>query len=166
MLRKAVSLLALVLLSGCGSTNPSGKTPFVLEEPDPILIRLEQLAQNIERHDRKLSNLEYARRKENAKQGFNGFDPELAPELNQLVTLVDSYPGPLLPFLYELSDHLGLNKPRVLGIHPVNDVLLIIPADNRRAIDIMKDIGKQTGSLADVEYKARERLFEVQYHSL
>lgn len=155
-----VALLSVVVLGGCAS-NPS----FDKNNPDPAMLRLAQVAEDIQRSSNQLAALEAAKYRATERGKPQSIDVELLPGLEEVVSLGASWNGPINKLLDKLSYLGGLNPPRYLNVKPAGDVIVNVDTDYRRIIDILQDVGAQTGQRAVLTLKARERVLIVEYRT-
>lgn len=153
-----VALLSAVVLGGCAS-NPS----FDKNNPDPAMLRLAQVAEDIQRSSNQLAALEAAKYRETEGGSPQPIDVELLSGLEKVVSLGASWNGPIDKLLDKLSYLAGLNPPRYLNVKPAGDVIVNVDTDYRRIIDILQDVGAQAGQRAVITLKARERVLIVEY---
>jgi defect-in-organelle-trafficking protein DotD len=148
-------------LMGCAAA-PTQLHP---DESDPVAQKIAILAEQMVANSNKLAKLERARYIEEGNKDLS-FDVRELPVMQKTINLGETYTGPLEPFLRQLSAYVGMNEVRYLGLEPSAGVLVNVDVNFRPLIDIMDDIGQQTGSRAIVVYKASENLLEVKYRGL
>lgn len=149
-------------LSGCLSTAKL-QTP---QQPDPVIVKLERLAEVMVQHSNRVAELQEANYKLVNGATLKEHQLHLLPYLTKTVSLGADYTGPLKPFLERLSLQAGLNRPRYLKLAPPGDIIVSANTDYRTVLDILRDVGAQTGSRAIITYKASENLLEIEYASL
>lgn len=152
-------LIAAMTLGGCASNRAFDKNT-----PDPAMLRVAQVAEDIQRSSNELSAMESAKLR--ASNGAaQDIDVDHLPGLEKVVSLGSSWSGPADKLLDKLSFLAGLKPPRYLNVKPAGDVIVNVDTDYRRIIDIMQDVGSQAGHRAVITLKARERLLIVEYKS-
>jgi defect-in-organelle-trafficking protein DotD len=160
---KKIGIYAFIFigLQGCAS-NPSQLYP---DDSDPVAKKIAILGEQMVANSNKLANLERARYLRAGNAIYSDDFREL-PVLQKTVNLGEAYNGPLEAFLKELSSFVGMNPPRFLGLKPSSGVLVSTKVQFRPLIDILDDIGQQTGTRAVVVYKATDNLLEVTYRGI
>lgn len=155
-------LFFCMLMSGCVSTYEQR----VVKEPDPVVAKLERLAQVMAEHSNRVAELQEANYQQVNGAALAHHRLELLPNLTKIVSLGAQYAGPLNAFLDRLSLQAGMNRPRYFRIAPPGNIIVSANTDYRSVIDILRDVGAQTGSRAVITYKASENLLEVEYAPL
>lgn len=150
-----------IVVMGC-ATKGSQLHP---DETDPIAQKIAILAEQMVANSNKLAKLERARYIQAGNKDL-GFEVRDLPTLQKTVNLGETYNGDLEPFLRHLSAYVGMSKPRYLGLPPSAGVLISAEVNFRPLVDVLDDIGQQTGSRATIVYKATENLLEVTYRGL
>lgn len=153
----SLTILGAMVLGGCSST------PLQVNEPDPAVVRLAQVAESIQKHDRDLNDIEAARYVEVHGKSIDKVDLKYFPSLQKVESLGSAWNGPVDKLIIKLSVLGGLNPPRFVNIKPAGDVIVSVNTDYRRIIDMISDAGAQAGSRANISLKAKERLIEVEY---
>lgn len=157
--KSLISVLVVTLcLSGCAS-----KRTFDKETPDPAVLRMIQVAEGIQAGTNELAEVETAKFRASRKGKYKTRDISLLPGLEKSVSLGASWNGPIDKLLDKLSSLAGLKPPRYLNVKPAGNVIVNVNTDYRPIIDILEDIGAQTGHRAIIQLKARERLLLVEY---
>lgn len=156
------ALILISMLTGCANHYQSA----VVQSPDPVVAKLERLAQVMAAHSNRVAELQEA-----TYQRVNGVTLDqhrlhLLPHLTKVISLGADYTGPLEPFLDRLSLQAGMNRPRYFRLAPPGDIIISANTDYRSVVDILRDVGAQTGSRAIITYKASENLLEIEYASL
>lgn len=144
-------------ISGCSSVGIFDKN-----HPDPSMIRLAQVAEDMQRTANELSAMESAKLRA-SNQRAETIDIDLLPGLEKVVSLGSSWSGPADKLIDKLSLLAGLKAPRYLNVKPAGDVIVNVNTDYRRIIDILQDVGAQAGHRAYITLKARERVLIVEY---
>lgn len=155
---KAISLsLAAVILTGCSTTR------LDINDPDPAVMRLAQVAEDIQRHDNDLVDIEMARyiKRFGAKPKINNAD--LIPSLQKVVSLGESWSGPIDKLIIKISTIAGLQPPQFNGVKPSGDVIVNVNTDYRPLIDMLQDAGVQAGSRAKVVVLAKDQRIVTTY---
>lgn len=157
--RSLITILVVTLfLGGCAANQRFDK-----ETPDPAQLRLTQVAEDIQRSSNELAAIETAKYRATHKGKPRQIDVSLLPGLEKSVSLGASWNGPIDKLIDKLSLLAGLNPPRYLNVKPAGDVIVNVDTDYRPIIDILEDVGAQTGQRAVITLKARERLLIVEY---
>jgi defect-in-organelle-trafficking protein DotD len=88
--------------------------------------------------------------------------PNAPTELNRALTL--EWVGPVEPLIKSLADQAGYRF-EVLGNAPASPVVVSVNVENTPLIEIMRSVGLQLGTRADVRVDSDARVVEVQYAS-
>lgn len=153
--------LAALALAGCGETS----RPFAFLEPardisvtapNPVDERLAQAAGDAADALSTLAAIEQARTP-NAAIGR----VENAPAALQRAVTV-RWNGPIMPITKRLAERAGYGF-RVLGTDPPVPVVVNLNARERSVIDLLRDIGLQAGTRADIAVDASNQRVEVRY---
>lgn len=155
-------LLICMVISGCASTYEQR----VVKEPDPVVAKLERLAQVMAQHANRVAELQEANYQHVNGDALAHHRLDLLPHLTKVVSLGAQYTGPLDAFLERLSLQAGMNRPRYFRIPPPGNIIVSANTDYRSVLDILRDVGAQSGSRAVITYKASENLLEVEYAPL
>lgn len=160
-----ISGIALVL-SGCSeftddwnsafSSIPSGKP--IATEPDIVSVKLAQAADRASKALDDLSNIE--QKKNPAVPPLPSDYANAAPSMMQPVSL--RWSGPVEPAARVLAERAGLRF-RVKGRTPAVPLVVNIDAYQQPILHILRDIGLQAGSRADVAIDQNEGVVEVRY---
>ncbi len=155
-------LFGLTLTTGCSNTqsgsNPkfSGGSPQIVASPDSVSAILAESA------DRASNALETLASVEKARTPGTQMSPigDVPAELRRTITV--NWVGPIEPIAKTLADRAGYGF-LVLGNEPAIPVVVSIDAENKRVVDVLRDIGLQLGMRGDVKVDARTRMVEVYY---
>ncbi len=153
--------LCLLVIAGCASS----KKNIVVDEPDPAIAQLLQVAKDISEYERKLYEIESARYIEAGSERIGDFDMHFIPSLDAYYSLGDQWVGPIEPLLEQISEIAGLNPPRYLNVRPSNGIIVYVDTKRRKLIDILADAGNQARQRAKVTLKMKERVIQVEYAS-
>lgn len=162
MIKQSRKVVFMAML-GAGALSGCSSTPLPVNEPDPAVVRLAQVAESIQKHNRDLNDIEAARYLEVHGKSIYKVDLKHFPSLQRVESLGAAWHGPLDKLIDKLSVLGGLNPPRYVNIKPAGDVIVNVRTDYRRILDMLSDAGVQAGSRANVTLKAKERLIEVEY---
>lgn len=155
---KLIIVISILSLFGCESTRT-----LKVEKPDPVMKKIERLAASIAEHSSTLSALEQSRYQRLEGPLSTKVDFDIVPTLGKVISLGADFNGPMEPFLTLLSKNAGMNPPRILNLKPSADVIVSVNTEYRRLIDILRDVGSQSGTRANITYKAAENLLEIEY---
>ncbi|MEA1938878.1 MAG: DotD/TraH family lipoprotein [Pseudomonadota bacterium] len=152
-----LAFLALVpaLLGGCAADK--GRELAVLE-PDPITLRLAEAADKASAALQTLAMVEQAR-----TEIINIPVVDEAPdELTRPVSI--TWVGPIEPVAKRLAERVGYGF-NCIGATPTIPVVINIDALQVPVIEVLRDIGLQAGSRAELAVDAQNEMVEVRYVS-
>ena len=154
-----LSFLGLSACSGTGTHSGSNGNPQLVASPDKATLLLAQAA------DKASSALETLAAIEQKRNPAAGVPPisNVPDELKRAMTI--SWIGPASPITQTLANHAeyGFN---VLGDEPPVPIVINLEAENKRVIDLLRDIGLQLGNRANIRVDANEKIVELQYSSV
>lgn len=147
--------ITLLTLAACSVGNPIDR-PQIVASPDAVSLRLAEAA------DKASTALETLAAVEQAKTPGVSVGPVSgAPtELRRAMTV--NWTGPVEPLAKKLADRAGYGF-LVLGSMPPVPLVVAIDAENRPIVDILRDIGLQLGTRADVKVDAGRKMVEIHY---
>jgi defect-in-organelle-trafficking protein DotD len=161
-----VSGMAL-LLAGCSdfrsgwnatfSPDPPGGKP-VATEPDIVSVKLAQAADKASKALDSIANIEQQRNP--AVPPVPDDYANASPNLMQPVSL--RWSGPVEQVTRTLAERAGLRF-RVKGRQPAVPLVVNIDAYNQPILHVLRDIGLQSGSRADLSIDQNEGVVEVRY---
>lgn len=157
---KPVTLIAIVGLFATGCAyQPKFARPQVVAEPNSVDLMLADAA------DRATRALETLADIENTKSPVKSVAvvPNAPQALQHAVTL--NWTGPAEPLVMELAKKAGYTY-GTLGSEPAVPVLVNIQATNQPLIEILRNIGLQMGSRADLKVNGQTRVMEIHYASM
>lgn len=148
---------ATLLLSACGVKNHfSNKAPQLVAEPDAVSAMLANAADRAAMSLEKLAAVEYERSPGVAVAPIGN-----APiEMRRAITV--QWVGPVEPIVKNLAERASYNF-IVVGSTPPIPVVVSINADNMPVIEVLRDIGLQLGTRADVRVDGQRRIVEIHY---
>lgn len=150
----------MIGLAGCSGNFASHKygdgNPQLVASPDKASLLLAQAA------DKASNALETLAAIEQARTPAASVAPiENVPvELTRAMTI--SWVGPTEPIARTLANHADYEFV-VLGVRPPVPIVVTLEAENTRVVDLLRNIGLQLGSRADVRVDAAQRVVELQY---
>lgn len=154
--------LALMFFTGLVTVGcayqPQFARPQVVAEPNSVDLMLADAA------DRATRALETLADIENTKSPVKSIAvvPNAPQELQRALTL--NWTGPAEPLVRELAKKAGYTY-GTLGTTPAVPVLVNIQATNQPLIEILRNIGLQMGSRADLKVNGETRIMEIHYTS-
>jgi len=153
---KIISLLAMMMIvQSCETVIPVSK-PQMVASPDRVSLMLAEAADRSAKALETLSAIEQYRNPEVSVAPIKG-----APiELRRAITT--SWVGPVDVISKTLADKAGYGF-MVLGDEPPVPVIVSIDVENRPIIDVLRDIGLQMGTRADIRIDDDYKMIEVQY---
>lgn len=157
-LKKISIITAIVLLAGCAKPVPIAE-PQLVATPDRVSMLLAEAA---DRSSRSLETLAAIEQYQTPKAKLSPISN--APiELQRAVTM--SWVGPVDQVAKRLSEHAGYSF-MALGDRPPVPIVVSLDVENRPVIDVLRDIGLQMGTRADIRVDASRKLVELQYSSV
>lgn len=170
-LRKKAALLcvAALFLSGCGtfestfSGNSGGSTdskPQLVAEPDKTSLMIADAADRATKALEGLSQVEQVRTPSAAQAA-----PPIANapmELQRPVTF--AWSGPVEPVAADIAAWTGYAF-RTVGDQPPSPIIVTLDVFNTPMVEVLRDIGLQMGTRADLKLDANRRAIEIIYAS-
>lgn len=149
-----VLLFALFTVTGC--TKPIRSNPQVATQPDKVSAMLADAA------DRASVALETLAAVEQARTPAIAVGPiENAPsELERAITV--NWVGPVEPIARKLADRAGYMF-QTIGASPAVPVVVSIDVENKPVIDVLRSVGLQLGTRADVKVDGARHVVEIHY---
>lgn len=155
--KKIIFVMASVLLAGC--THGSQMVP-VATEPDLVSMRIAQAAEKASKALDTIASIELERGPEMPETPDYSNAPE---ELKELITV--KWTGPIEQMLLALSTRAGMKISRV-GARPAVPVMVSVDTYQQPLIAVLRDVGLQAGSRADVSVDSEKGLVEIRYASI
>lgn len=152
-----------ILLTACAVSVATACTPHtatvdrqMVAEPDPIGLRLASAVDRASAALQTLASVEQARNPAASVQAA----PNAPQELRRVVSL--DWNGPIEPVVRKLADRAGY-KFQILGDTPPVPIVVTVRSVEKSVIDVLRDIGLQAGSRADIIVDAERRMVEINY---
>lgn len=163
MFRRSCKLSTLTVmacactLSACAPGKPIfNRTPQVVASPDKVSAQLAEAADRASVALETLAAVEQAR-----SPGIAVAPIESAPaELRRAITV--NWVGPVEAITKTLSDRAGYSF-NVVGNEPVTPIVVSLDVENKPVIDVLRNIGLQLGTRADIRVDAARHLVEIHY---
>ncbi len=149
-----IAFAAVFSLSACENIIES--KPQMVASPDRISLMLAEAA---DRSAKALETLSAIEQYQNPEVSVAPIENAPA-ELNRAVTT--NWIGPVDVIVKSLADKAGYGF-MVMGDEPPVPIIVSIDVENRRIIDVLRDIGLQMGTRADVRVNDKYGMIEVQY---
>jgi defect-in-organelle-trafficking protein DotD len=148
--------LCLTLLALAGCAKPLSPPPQVAAQPDKVSAMLAEAA------DRASVALETLAAVEQARTPAIAVAPiENAPkELQRAITV--NWVGPVEPIAQKLADRAGYTF-QTIGTPPPVPAVVSVDVENKPVIDVLRSLGLQLGSRADVKVDGARRMVEIHY---
>lgn len=157
-LKKISALTAVMLVTAC-SVPMKTEEPQLVASPDRISLLLAEAADRSSRAMETLAAIEQYQTPKARIAPITG-----APtELQRAVTL--TWVGPVDQIAKKLSEHSGYSF-MALGDRPPVPIVINLNVENRPVIDVLRDIGLQMGTRADIKVDGDKKLVELQYSSV
>lgn len=157
------SLIALAALSGCSgfaaNNNKLGNAkPQLVAEPDPTSLMIADAADRATRALESLAAVEQVRTPSAAAAA--AVVPNAPPELQKAVTF--TWAGPVEDVVRDMAARAGYSF-RTVGDQPPTPVLVNLNIYNEPMIQVLRDVGLQMGTRADLRLDANRRSIEIIY---
>ena len=150
-------LACLALMTGCDTPNDfSAQHPQLVAQPDSVSAMLADAADRASNALDKLAAVEYSQ----APAANLSPVGDAPPELRRAITV--NWVGPVEPITKTLADRAGYSFLTV-GTAPPVPVIVSIDVENHGVIDVLRDIGLQMGTRADVRVDGQRRVVEIVY---
>ena len=134
----------------------SNESPQIVASPDKVSSMLAEAADRASDALEKLAAVEYAKSPGVAVAPVAG-----APrELRRAITV--NWIGPVEPITKTLADRATYHF-SVLGNEPPTPLVISLDVENMPVIDVLRDIGLQLGSRADIRVDVERRAVEIHY---
>lgn len=157
-------LAATLTLSACGSFKQAvgggnnGVKPQLVAEPDQTSLMIADAADRATRALESLAAVENVRVPSAAASA--AMVPNAPPELQKAVTF--SWSGPVEPVARDMAARAGYTF-RTIGDQPPAPILVNLDITNQPMIEVLRDIGLQMGTRADLKLDANRRTVEIIY---
>jgi len=146
--------LAILALTSC---TPAVKVDRqMVASPDPVALRLASAVDRASAALQTLASVEQARNPNAAIQAV----PYAPQELRRTVSV--DWVGPIEPILRQLADRAGYQT-RINGDQPPVPVVITLQARQKSVIEVLRDVGLQAGTRADVVVDANAKVVELNY---
>lgn len=153
------ALSMVIMLSACGTfgAHRDSQKPQLVAEPEgPTLM----LADAADRATRALEALAAVEQTRTPAAATAALVPNAPPELQKAVTF--TWAGPVEPVARDLAGRAGYTF-RTVGSAPTTPIIVNINAYNQPMIAVLRDIGLQMGTRADLRLDANTRSVEIVY---
>lgn len=154
---KRISVLAasalISMLTACAQYKVDQQ---LVAEPDPVALRLSAAVDKASAALQTLASVEQAR-----NPGVSLQMPPSAPQELRRIVSVD-WTGPIEPIARSLADRAGY-KIQINGDVPPVPVVVSIVAREKSVIEVLRDIGLQAGTRADISVDPDRRMVELNY---
>ncbi len=151
---------ALALLTGCETAGPIFvKDPQIVASPDKVSMMLAQAADKASNALETLAAVEQKRTPQATIAPIAG-----APaELRRAITV--NFIGPANEVTELLAHRAGYNF-ATLGAAPSTPIVVSIDVTNKPVIEVLRSVGLQLGSRADIHVDSTRKVVELQYGSV
>lgn len=156
ILPNLLMLSALSLVAACESGPLKMDRPQLVASPDKVSLMLADAA------DKAASSLETLAAVEQARAPAVSVSPikDAPPELRRAITV--NWVGPAAPITKTLADRAGYVF-QAVGNEPPVPLVISIDAENEPVIEVLRSIGLQLGTRADVRVDSASRTIEIHY---
>lgn len=158
LLSTAGMLSCTLILANCNTLQSwsTQRDPQVLAAPDKVSLMLAEAADKTSRAMETLAAVEQAKSPAIAVQPIHN----APPELQRAITV--SWIGPAEEISKKLADRASYTFLRI-GDPPPIPLVVNIDASNQPVVDVLRDVGLQLGTRADVKVDAVRRTVEIHY---
>lgn len=154
-LTAVVLSFSVLTLSACAA--PVAKVDRqMVASPDPVALRLASAVDRASAALQTLASVEQARNPAVSIQSV----PHAPQELRRIVSV--DWVGPIEPMIRQLADRAGYSF-QVNGDQPPVPVVITLQARQKTVIDVLRDVGLQAGTRADVVVDANAKVVELNY---
>lgn len=140
-------------LTACGQVKIDQQ---LVAEPDPVALRLSSAVDKASAALQTLASVEQARNPNASLQ----LPPSAPVELRRIVSV--DWTGPIEPIARTLADRAGY-KMQINGDVPPVPVVVSVVAREKSVIEVLRDVGLQAGTRADISVDPDRRLVELNY---
>jgi defect-in-organelle-trafficking protein DotD len=161
---KKTNLLLLLAVMFCGNAcsshglmgKPPQRDPQVVASPDRVSLMLAEAADKASDALQTLAAVEQSQAPAVAVQPIHNAPPELRR------TMTVTWMGPAEALVKKLANRASYSF-ITLGDRPPVPLTVNIDAENKPVIDILRDVGLQFGSRADVKVDSVKQMVEIHY---
>lgn len=148
--------VVIFAVSACAPGKPVKGDPQIAAQPDKVSAMLAEAA------DRASVALETLAAVEQARTPDVSVGPvdNAPPELQRAITV--NWIGPVEPITRKLADRVGYMFQTVGNAPPV-PVVVSVDVENKPVIDVLRSVGLQLGSRANVRVDGARRIVEIHY---
>lgn len=157
IIQKLSILSAIMLLAGCANDNY--QNPQIVADPDKVSVMLAQAADRASTSLETLAAIEQTR----TPAAVDSPATDLPPELKRGITI--NWTGPVENALEQIAMRASYRF-ETLGEAPANDIIVALDIENKTNFDVMRSIGLQMGTRADVQVDSERKVVELKYRSL
>lgn len=161
-LAMVAALLAMVPLAGCaegfGARRIGDAKPQIVAEPDQTSLMIADAADRATRALESLAAVEQVRTPSAAAAA--AMVPNAPPELQRAVTF--EWSGPAEDVARDLAARAGYTF-RTIGDQPPTPIMVNMSIYNQPMVEVLRDLGLQMGSRADLRLDANRRSVEIIY---
>jgi defect-in-organelle-trafficking protein DotD len=156
---KLLAIFTMLALAGCSWGNGQSKIkPQLVAEPDPAGLMIADAADRATRALESLAAVEQVRTPSAAAAA--AVIPNAPPELQRAVTF--SWAGPAEDVARDLAARAGYTF-HTVGAQPPAPIMVSLNIYNQPLIQVLRDLGLQMGSRADLKLDANRRTVEIIY---
>lgn len=154
------TLLLTGILSVAGCAGAGQKVGHQLvAQPDSVSLRLASAV------DRASTALQTLASVEQARKPLATVSPVKDAPRELMRSISVDWTGPIEPLAQRIADRAGYTF-EIIGMQPPIPVVININAVEKPVIDVLRDIGLQSGNRADIIVDADRKIIEVSYASI
>ncbi|TVQ81757.1 MAG: hypothetical protein EA357_12035 [Micavibrio sp.] len=154
----ALLTVGMLAVAGC-SWKPGNVGHQMVAEPDGVSLRL---AASVDRASTALQTLAAV---EQSRTPLASVSPVKDAPRELLRTVSVEWVGPIEPITQRLAERVGY-KFNIIGLQPPVPVIVTLNTAEKPVIDVLRDIGLQSGQRADIIVDAELKTVEVSYRTL
>ena len=154
-----ILLASSIIALGACSSDDMYKNPQVVADPDKVSVMLAQAADRASTALETLASIEQTR----SPAAVESPVTDIPAELKRGSTI--NWTGPVEKALETISNRASY-KFSALGTPPANEIIVSLDIENKSIFDVLRSIGLQLGTRADVHIDSQNETVELKYRSL
>ncbi len=150
---------SLLLINACAAKRGFYNSPQVVADPDKVSTLLAQAADRASIALETLASIEQMRTPNATEHPVHA----IPSELKRGMTV--NWVGPVENILETVSNRASYTF-SVLGGSPANELVISLDIENKPIFDVLRSIGLQLGTRADVHVDSKKKIVELKYRSV
>ncbi len=147
----------VIILGGCTQSKNIGRQMVI--EPDPVALKLSSAVDRASAALQTLAAVEQHKTPLATVSSVSNVPKEL------LRTISVEWTGPLEPIVKTVANRAGYRF-SILGAKPPVPIVVQVRSVEKTVIDVLRDIGLQSGTRADVVVDADRKIVEINYDTI